>query len=208
MFIKNLKKILLIVTIAIAIYLLPLQIITLTTEYEVIRNINQLPESDAILIFGTVVRNDEISPLLKERLEAGEEIYHHNKKQFQTTSNIVVSNTENATNTMAEYLYKKNISSRFIELDTQAEKTPDTCRYEKQQHPNNRKVIFVSQSFHLPRLIYQCKKLNVDGIAFPAENVRTNNQSEYSLFTKTIVRTQRYFREAGLTWLAVLNIYK
>lgn len=205
---KKFKKILLAIAVVIAIYLLPIQIITLTTEHKIIQNISELPESDAIIVFGTVVRNSQVSPLLKERLEAGKEIYRFNRKQFESTPKIVVSNEGVATGTMTEYLHKENIPLKFIEIDTQAEKTPDTCRYEKQQHPNNRKVIFVSQSFHLPRLIYQCKKLNVDGIAFPAENVRTNNQSEYSLFTKTIVRTQRYFREAGLTWLAVLNIYK
>lgn len=136
---KKLKKILLIVVIAIAIYLLPLQIITLTTEHKIIRNINQLPESNAVIVFGTVVRNNEVSPLLKERLEAGKEIYRFNREQFESTPKIVVSNKGVATNTMTEYLHKKNIPLKFIEIDTQAEKTPDTCRYEKQQHPNNRK---------------------------------------------------------------------
>lgn len=202
---KKFKKILLIIAVTIAIYLLPLQIITLTTEHKIIRNINQLPKSDAIIIFGTVVRNNQVSPLLKERLEAGKEIYNFNRK---STPKIVVSNEGFTTDTMAEYLHKENIPSNFIELDTQAAKTPDTCRYEKQQYPNNRKVIFVSQGFHLPRLIYQCKKVGVEGIAFPAENVNITKQSEYPFFTKVTVKTKRHFREAGLTWLAVLNIYK
>ncbi|MCK4635894.1 MAG: YdcF family protein [Candidatus Moranbacteria bacterium] len=202
------KKITLIIAILIVIYLLPLQIITLTTKSKIIPTINQLPESDAIIIFGTVVRENKISPLLKQRLEAGEKIYHSSRERFQTVPHIVVSNTESTTKVMAEYYHNKNIPSDSIELDVQAEKTPDTCRYEKQQYPNGRKVIFVSQGFHLPRLLYQCKKLGVEGIAFPAEKLDNTNKSDYSLFTKITVRTERYFREAGLTWLAVLNIYK
>ena len=108
---------------------------------------------------------------------------------------------------MAEYLYHQGVSQNVVEVDIQAEKTPDTCRYEKKEHPEERKIIFVSQKFHLPRLLYQCKQLDVEGIAFPAGAIDIIDDSEYSNFTKFKVRTGRYIREAGLTWLAFLNIY-
>lgn len=199
---KKIFKSLALIILFIFIYLLPLKIITLQNKSKIIKNIDQLPKSDTAIVFGTVVRNNQISPLLEERLVAGKEILINQK-----SSKITLSNTENATQAMKDY-YENKISLDSIELDIQAEKTPDTCRYEKQQYPNGRKVIFISQSFHLPRLIYQCKKLGVEGAAFPAENVSIIDRSQYSFFTKITTRVKRYFREAGLTWLAVLNIYK
>ncbi len=107
---------------------------------------------------------------------------------------------------MAKYLYAAGVAPVLIEVDTQAYKTPDTCLYEKRTHSEDRRVIFVSQRFHLPRLLFQCKKACVGGVAFPAEALNTGDHSD-SFVTKLIVRAGRYTREAGLVWLVYLNIY-
>ena len=185
------------------IYWLPLGIVILIGRQNIATTIDELPDSDIVIIFGTIVNDSgEISPLLKERLEAGKAIMEAGK-----SSKIVVSNTEGAANVMATYLYNKQIPSDLVEIDTHADKTPDTCKYEKERHPENRKLIFTSQGFHLPRLLYQCNQLGVKGIAFPSEMLNTIDRLEYSFLTKFKVRTIRYIREAGLTWLAFLNLY-
>lgn len=190
--------------ISIFIYWLPFLIISLNAQSHTISSIHELPNSDAVIIFGTLVNESgEISPLLKERLDAGYTIL-----QSEKAKTIVVSNTEKATNIMANYLITKGIHETSIELDTQADKTPDTCSYEKLAYPENRQLIFVSQGFHIPRLLYQCRKLSVSGIAFPAESISTIDRSNYSLWTKLRIRSIRYIREAALTWLVFLNIYK
>ncbi len=203
LFFKKLRKHIILTIIFLVFYFVPFWAICLTDQANIIDQADKLPNSEAVLIFGTVVRNGQISPLLKERLEAGKKIMEVGK-----TEKLVVSNMENATNIMANYLYETGIPKNKIELDPQAEQTPDTCKYEKQQHPEGRKVIFVSQRFHLPRLMFQCKKAGVEGVGFPAESINIIDSSQYSLFTKFSVRSKRYFREAGLTWLALLNIYK
>lgn len=185
------------------IYFLPFLIISWINKPNIINKIENLPKAEAVLIFGTVVRDGKISPLLEERLEAGKQILDQSK-----TETIVVSNMEVAANIMANYLYEADLSPDLIDIDPQAEQTPDTCKFEKSQHPENRKVIFVSQKFHLPRLIFQCKKAGVTGVGFPAEAVNITDGSQYSTWTKLTVRSKRYFREAGLTWLALLNIYQ
>ncbi len=176
----------------------------ISNRSNIIDSIDQLPVSDAVIIFGAHVTEDgEVTPLLKERLDAGKAIVTAGKSK-----KIVVSNTENAANIMAQYLQKEGVEASLIEIDTQAVKTTDTCSYEKKQHTENRSVIFVSQGFHLPRLLFQCQKIGIQGIAFPAEVLHTIDSSEYSFITKVTTRASRYLREAGLTWLAVLNIYK
>lgn len=197
------KKIVIVLLILAVIYWLPFTVTLLENKSDIASSINQLPNSDVAIIFGTLIgKSEEVSPLLKERLEAGKAILASGKSK-----KIVVSNTKDATDVMANYLYNVGISPNLIEIDRQAEKTPDTCAYEKKEYPEKRKVIFVSQGFHLPRLLYQCKKLGVEGIAFSAEALNTTDRPVYSLLTKLLIRTSRYIREAGLTWLAFLNIY-
>jgi len=166
-------------------------------------NIEALPSAEAVIIFGTLVRNNNVSALLKERLDTGIAIYSTKKAK-----QIVVSNMAKAAAVMKQYLIANGIPERAIVLDTTAEKTPDTCRNEKKKYPQQRKLIFVSQGYHLPRISYQCNKIGVLAVTFPAENIRRNRASLFSSFEVFSIRFKRYFREAGLTWLAFLNIYK
>ena len=172
-------------------------------QSNIIDSIDGLPEAEVAIIFGTQVTGSEVSPLLKERLEAGKKMLEIGK-----VKKVVVSNTKDAADVMAKYLINEGVAEDLIEMDIQAERTPDTCRYELNEHPEKREVIFISQGFHLPRLLFQCKKVGIEGIAFPAETLRAISPSKYSIFTKIYTRAFRYNREAGLTWLAVLHIYK
>lgn len=200
---KIFKKAIIILFVLLAIYWLPFGIIILSSRSDVISTIDKLPNVDVVIIFGTLVNDSgEITPLLRERLEAGKAILEAGKSK-----KIVVSNTKDAANVMAQYLYTQGVDNDLVEIDAQADKTPDTCRYEAENHTENRKLIFVSQGFHLPRLLYQCNQLDIKGIAFPAEALKTIDRSDNSFLTKVQVRTSRYTREAGLTWLAFLNIY-
>lgn len=162
----------------------------------------KLPTYDAVIVFGTLVRNKKVSALLKERLDAGIAIFKAHKAK-----KIVVSNVSRASKVMRQYLIRKGIPSKKIELDISAEKTPDTCRYEKKTFSQKRKLIFVSQGYHLARISYQCNKLGIKGATFAAENIRTNRASIFSSWEVFSIRIGRYFREAGLTWLAFLGVY-
>jgi len=198
------KKAIIILITLLVIYWTPFLVIVLSGRPNIIASLDNLPVSDAVLIFGAhITENNKVTPLLKERLDAGKAILETGKSK-----KIVVSNTENAAKVMAKYLKDQGILPELIEIDIQADKTLDTCMYEKNQYGEERKVIFVSQRYHLPRIIYQCKNAGIKGVAFPAELSGTIDRSQYSLLTKIQTRTSRYFREAGLTWSAFLNIYK
>ena len=182
------------------IYWLPF--IFILSYYKPYKNIHSLPYADAVIVFGTLVKNNIVSPLLKERLDTSIHIYHAHKAK-----KIVVSNTRRASLVMHQYLVNNNIPSKDITLDVTAIKTPDTCKYEKKQFPKTRKLIFVSQGYHLPRTNYQCQKLGIHASLFPAEQLEKNRAKIFSSIKVFTIRTKRYFREAGLTFLAVLNIY-
>ncbi|MBT4857270.1 YdcF family protein [Candidatus Uhrbacteria bacterium] len=159
---------------------------------------------DIALILGAHVDSDGLpTPLLKERLEAGILLYENGMVE-----RLVVSNTESAALVMMEYLTERNVPEDSIILDTTAVVTTDSCDTDSHEYLIDLSVVFVSQDFHLPRAIYQCNKLGIDGYGFPAELSGSIDRSQYSWGTKVSVRTQRFVRESGLTWLAVLGIYK
>ncbi len=203
-FMSNPAKILVVMSLLIILYWAPFICITTGARGRTFSSIDQLPESDAVLIFGTLVGNDfKVSPLLKERLDAGIQILQRGK-----CSRIVASNMKRASMVMASYIYEQGIDPGLVEIDPLADDTPDTCRFERMNHPEGRRVIFVSQGFHLPRILYQCRKTGVEGTAFPAEKLRDKSGKQYSLMTKIATRACRYTREAGLIWLVVLGIYR
>lgn len=197
-------KLSLVLCFLILLYWLPFLFIYWWAQSLTISTVENLPRSDVAVVFGTLVNDrGDISPLLKERLDAGKAIFAGGRGH-----QIVVSNTSDAAHYMSDYLEKNGIPPTRIEIDTMAETTLDTCRYEKKKHNESRYLIFVSQGFHLPRILFQCKRLGIDGVAFPAESLEVTDRPQYSWWTKFSVRTKRYVRESGLIWLSLLNIYK
>jgi vancomycin permeability regulator SanA len=152
----------------------------------------------AALIFGAVVRNGKISPLHQERLDTGAALLG-----LGTVEKLVVSNTPVAAEAMRRYLDQQGISAKNIEMDTQAERSPDTCAFEAQQ-PTQRSVIFVSQRFHLPRLALHCRRYSLQAQYVMADSP---TRAPSPLVTKLRVRTERFLRETVLTWGVLLGIY-
>ena len=200
---KASKKVTAIFLVLLVLYWLPFGVILVQGQGSTVASVDQLEKSDAVIVFGTLVNSvGDISPLLKERLDAGKAVLESAK-----ADRVVVSNTAAAAKVMVGYLTAAGVDKNLIDIDPEAVKTPDTCSFEKRNHPKGRRLIFVSQGFHLPRLLYQCRMLGVEGIGFPADAASNIDRSKYSLWTKLRVRSTRYVREAGLTWLAFLRIY-
>lgn len=162
---------------------------------------DRIETADAALVFGARVRSGSISPLHAERLNAAKALYDAGKVE-----RIVASNAPRAAQTMADYLVAAGIPEDAIEIDGTAIKTPDTCAAELTRQ-KARSVIFVSQSFHLPRLSYHCDRLGVTGQSFAAERFHKHPNTQLSLFRIAQIRVGRHAREAGLIWAVVLGLY-
>ena len=163
--------------------------------------VDELVPAQAALIFGAVVRDGSISPLHEERLRAGMDLLERDLVQT-----LVVSNTAEAATTMRAWLIAQGVPDRQIEVDPEADQTPDTCRYELRER-GGRDVIFVSQSFHLPRLSMQCGWVGLAGQALAAETYRAAGPSGLSQWRVLQIRVKRHAREAGLLWAGFLGLY-
>lgn len=156
--------------------------------------------ADAALIFGALVRSESISPLHAERLDTAVALYDAGKVPV-----LVASNATRASEIMGAYLTTAGVPEGAIELDGQAQATPDTCVAEAARD-TSRRVIMISQAYHLPRIALQCRKLGITGQYIRAE--RATPHQDQSFGTKVRVRTTRYTREALLIWAEILGQYR
>lgn len=104
---------------------------------------------------------------------------------------------------MRTYLIERGVAADRIEIDDTAETTGDSCRREASLYPGG-SVLLVSQAFHLPRVQLMCSMAGLNGYAVAAARI---DEPELSLDV-LMVRTQRFVREAGLTWLVLLGLYR
>lgn len=156
--------------------------------------------ADAALIFGALVRSGEVSALHAERLDTGVLLWDRGE-----VSTLVVSNAARAAGIMKGYLLDQGVPASAIEVDGQAQATPDTCVAEAAR-PVPRDVILVSQAFHLPRIALQCRRLGVSGQY--VHSIRGGDAQSVGLWTKVRVRSGRYTREAVLIWAELLGQYR
>lgn len=152
-------------------------------------------------MFGAIVRNGEISPLHEERLLAAKRLYDEGKVNV-----VVVSNASRAADFMADYLTNAGLPSEAVEIDGRAEKTSGTCLNEQAKQAG-RRVILISQSFHLPRISLHCSRAGVEGQLLAAEKFHSGARVSVPLWTKLRVRGGRFVREAALTWSVLLGAY-
>jgi len=146
------------------------------------------------LVFGTVVSQEKINPLLKERLEMGILLYETGK-----IKKIVVSNTPESSLVMQNYLLGKAVPESDIIVDETAVITRDSCNTNLITSETG-SVLFISQSFHLPRILYECQKQGVEGLAVPAEYVGVIDRSNTTLYDIVTIRMKRYIREIVILW--------
>ena len=180
---------------AVVLFFAPLVALHLLAD---IRTADTAKPAEATLIFGAIVRDGTISPLHQERLDTAIALWHAGK-----TQRLVVSNAPSAARSMQRYLVNNGVPAAIIEIDGGAERTPQTCGRERSITPP-RPVIMVSQTFHLPRIYFQCWQLGMGGQLVTATPA---TRPPAPLITKIRVRSKRHIREAALTWGAILGLY-
>lgn len=175
----------------------PLLYLRTTTD---IITTDQADPGDAVLVFGALVRKGQISALHAERLDSSIDLLERG-----TVKTIVVSNAARAAEVMRDYLIDSGVPDSAIEVDSRAPATPDTCVTEMERSAP-RSVLLLSQSFHLPRIAFQCANLGLTGQYVGA--TPTADRSETGILKTLWIRARRHSREALLVWAEILGIYR
>ncbi|MFN4763045.1 vancomycin high temperature exclusion protein [Gillisia sp. Q332] len=171
---KSLKKILIFVP---ALLLLGLGLIwglhkyienyTKTLIYD---QMEMIPDSSTIIVLGASVFSDgKLSPILKDRIDAGFELFQKNKAKQFLLSGDHKTDDYNEVDAMSNYLIEKGIPKDKIILDHAGYDTYDSM-YRSKAVFNISDAIVVTQEFHLPRTLFVAKNLDLNYIGYIAKN--------------------------------------
>lgn len=135
---------------------------------------NGTPGEKVAIIFGAGIRNDRPSKYLKDRLDAGIELYRLKKVNKILLSGDNGSHEHDELTVMKHYCYEHGIDTTKIFLDYAGFDTYSTLYRAKHIFKINR-AILVSQEYHLNRAIYIGNKLGVTSVGLAADKGEYRN---------------------------------
>ena len=144
--------------------------VKITTKSQIITDRNLLKDyhADCILVLGAGVSNGKPSPMLEDRLQKGVELYEN-----QLAPKIIMSGDHgrqeyDEVNVMKNYAIDKGVPSEDIFMDHAGFKTYDSI-YRAKEIFQSKKIIIVTQEYHLSRALYIANKLGLEAVGVPAE---------------------------------------
>lgn len=157
----------------------------------------EVPARPVAIVFGAgLTRSGEASAVLRDRIQTAARLYFAGKAQklLMTGDNSTLEYNEPAA--MRRYALSLGIPDEDIVLDYAGRRTYDSC-YRAGEIFGVEKAILVTQDFHLPRALYLCNMLGIDGVGVAAENYRYRRISR--LFWNT--------RELAATITALIDVH-
>jgi len=129
------------------------------------------------LVFGAgLTKSGEATPILKDRVETAVQLYNAGKvkKLLMSGDNRFVNYNE--PKAMRQYALELGVPDADIVLDYAGRRTYDSC-YRAKAIFGVKDAILVTQKFHLPRALFLCNMLGVNGIGVAADNFRYQKRS-------------------------------
>jgi SanA protein len=169
---KHFKKLLVLAVIGLAILIAVNYYVRSETKPLIYHYANGTPEEEVGIIFGAGIRNDRPSKYLKDRLDAGIELYKLKKINKILLSGDNGSDEHDELTVMKHYCYEHGVDTTKIFLDYAGFDTYSTL-YRAKHIFRLKSAILISQEYHLNRAIYIGNKLGVNSVGLSA------NKGEY-----------------------------
>ncbi|MFT3687385.1 MAG: ElyC/SanA/YdcF family protein [Phycisphaerales bacterium] len=138
------------------------------TDSLIYHSANEVPKEKVGIIFGAGIRNDRPSKYLKDRLDAGIELFRQKKIDRILLSGDNGSDEHDELTVMKLYCYEQGIDTTKIFLDYAGFDTYSTM-YRAKHIFNIDKAVLVSQEYHLNRAIYIGNKLGIRSVGLAAD---------------------------------------
>jgi len=151
-------------------------IVTLYIDYYVeqsvrqyIANTDELAQADAILVLGAYVLPDgTVSMMLDDRLSVGQDIYKKRKANKIIVSGDHGQKNYDEVNAMKKFLRAGNVPAQDIFMDHAGFSTYESI-YRARDIFKVRKVIVVTQEYHLFRAVFIARALGLDAYGVAAD---------------------------------------
>ena len=135
----------------------------------VLTEIEAAPETAVAIVFGAGIRADgQLSPMLADRMDTAIALYRAGKVRKLLVSGDNRFVDYNEPGRMYDYAVARGVPSADVVRDYAGRRTYDTC-YRAKAIFGVERALLVTQRFHLPRAIFTCRNLGVDGIGFSAD---------------------------------------
>ena len=159
-----------------------------STKKQIIDNeseLSNLSDVDCILILGAGVRNNAPSPMLEDRLLKGIELYNKNISNKIIMSGDHGREEYDEVNIMKDFAIDKGIKSEDIFMDHAGFSTYESI-YRAKEIFEAKKIIIVTQSYHLYRALYIANSLGIEAYGVSADLRTYTNQlsRESNVFKK------------------------
>ena len=168
---KKLLKYAIIVIIIIGIIVLGINLyVKLSTKNQIIEvdNFNKLTDVDCIIILGAGIWGDKPSPMLEDRLLEGIKLYKNNVSNKIIMSGDHGREEYDEVNTMKNYAIENGVLSENIFMDHAGFSTYESI-YRAKEIFKAKKIVIVTQKYHLYRALYIANKLELEAYGVEAD---------------------------------------
>src|SRR5690606_30176690 len=136
--------------------------ILVKTKAHIFTDPAQAPAVEAVIVPGaSVYRSGKLSPVLQQRMEGALAFrgLHQEAKLF--LSGYSIPHGYNETVAMVEFARRRSVPKEAILLDEKGRSTYVTLLNFRRAH-GNRRILIVSQDYHLPRAVYIARTMGMD----------------------------------------------
>lgn len=192
------KKILIIISLVIVLLISITSIINIymikSTEKGIIsiNEIEKYSDIDAILILGCKAYSDRPSEMLAKRLDKGEEIYNILNTKILVSGDHGTKEYDEV-NVMKDYLLNSHINSKDIFLDHAGFNTYDSI-YRAKNIFGAKKIIIVTQKFHMYRALYLAKAIDIDAYGVLADDIVNKNVQLKNEIREILARDKNFIK--------------
>ena len=141
-----------------------------STKKYVSKDMETLPECDAVLVLGAFVEYDGTPSLvLMDRLNYGLELYNEGKAKKIIVSGDHGQKHYNEVAAMKDYLIENGVPREDIFMDHAGFNTYDSM-YRAKEIFGVESLLISTQDFHINRSVYIARKLKIDAYGYPCED--------------------------------------
>lgn len=170
-------KIMLIPVILIITVFLGIQIYVDSYSEPYIKDVQNIPSCDAVMVLGASVYPDGTpSPVLEDRLRYAYDLYMSGKAPKILVSGDHGKDDYDEVNTMRSYLVKMGVPKEDIFMDHAGFDTYDSM-YRAKSIFKIEKLVVSTQKFHISRAVYIARKLGLDAYGYPCEDKSIYNMN-------------------------------
>jgi len=133
------------------------------------RDLAQVPAQPIAIVFGAGIwANGQLSSILADRVDTAIDLYRAGKvrKLLMTGDNRFA--WYNEPGAMGQYALERGVPAEDIVYDYAGRRTYDSC-YRARHIFGIERAVLVTQAFHLPRAVYTCRRIGMDGVGAVAD---------------------------------------